>query len=91
MNEANITSVERDATIGIATLVAILQVTFYRTSYRRQLHPDLVLSSGHQPHFEQVISIGRSYEPVGESSLLASFEGVSEAYDLLLRSTLLIQ
>ena len=44
MDELDMAGHQGDTSIGIAALVAILQVATYRTSYRSELHTYLMLS-----------------------------------------------
>ena len=55
---------KRYASVGIASLVAIFEVAFYRTAYGRQLHSDLVLAAGEQIDFEQMVAVRRGYMPL---------------------------
>ena len=50
---------QRYATVRVAALVAIFQVTFYRAPHGRQLHAYLVLTARLQIHFKQIITRSR--------------------------------
>ena len=66
MNERYTMCIQRDAAIRIRTLGAILQVALDRTAHLCQLATNLMMTSCLQIHFQQIIIVGTSNDPIIE-------------------------
>ena len=69
--ETHSASQQRDAAIGVATTCSILQVAFYRASYRCQLAAYLMVSACQQIDFEQRVSVRPAYLSVAQYGMLS--------------------
>ena len=55
MNESDAAGMQRDAAVAVRARGAVLQVAADRAADLRQLRPDLVVATGQQLDFEQVV------------------------------------
>jgi len=53
---------QTDATVGIGAGETVFQVSFYRTTHFCQLTTNLMMTTGFEMYFEQIVSIGMSNE-----------------------------
>ena len=75
MYEMNTSGNKRYASVGVAAFVAIFQVTFYRAANRGELYTNLVLASGFEIDFKQVVAFAAGKQPVRQCGALGTVGG----------------
>ena len=70
MGEGHPTRVQVNASVRVGAFRAVLQVPFDGVAYRRELHPNLVVSAGFQVNFHQGVPIAFGDDSVVQNRLL---------------------
>ena len=66
MHEDGAVGVKADAAVGVGTGCPILEVAFDRAAHMRELAADLVMPSGEEFDFEQMVAVGILNQTVTE-------------------------